>query len=109
MAIFDIFWLFLKNYIWSLRKKAKLSENISVFQHLLQTQEPRVDYTHWNLKQENESSATFTFFLDAYELQLILGHSLPMTSSQIKHWAIRKVNLNIRKGTVGPNYQKILL
>jgi len=52
------------------------------------------------LVNEADNSATFGFALGTYELQLVLGHSLlPATSSGsgIKHWNIRKVDLNINR------------
>lgn len=76
-------------------KKAKISEHLSIFQHLAQRQKERTDYSHWNLLSEKENGATFGFLLDTWQIQLVLGHALPVKATKMTHWAIRKVNLNI--------------
>merc|ERR1712110_440348 len=42
-------------------KKAKISEPISIFQHLFENPEPHTHHGQWKLVNENENSATFGF------------------------------------------------
>ena len=78
-------------------KRAKFPEIVSIFQYMVQNQGPKKDLGYWTLKTESDSSAIFGFFMETWQIQLTLGHSLPMESGKnVKNWAIRKAQFVIK-------------
>ena len=69
-----------------------------MFQNLVKNQPERSHHGHWKLERETTDSATFSFFLGTLNLKFILGHSITSKKEKnIKHWAIRKVSMDVNR------------